>query len=105
REEDDKSLDDDDHVAGDGRLLEGKIGATLIERAEEDRGENDAERMRTSHQRHRDADKAITRSKFEQEAVLRAHDLIEGEEARERARDEHGDDDEALRLHAGIGGG
>ncbi len=61
--------------------------------------------MRAAHERHRNADKAIAGGEFEQEAVLRPHDFIEGEEARQRARDQHGDDDEALRLHAGVGGG
>ena len=39
---------DHDHVARDGRLLEGEIGTALIERAEQrSADEDDAERMRT----------------------------------------------------------
>ena len=57
-EQDDQALDDDDHVADDGRHLEGELGAALVEHAEQDRGEHDADRMDAAHQRHRDADEA-----------------------------------------------
>src|SRR5271165_2216931 len=42
-EQDHQALDDDDHVAADLRLLERKLGAALVEDAEQDRGENDAD--------------------------------------------------------------
>ena len=42
----------------DRRHLEGELGAALVEHAEQDRGEHDADRMRAAHQRHRDADEA-----------------------------------------------
>ena len=70
-EQDDQALDHDDHVAGDRRLLEGEIGAALIERAEQERGEHDADGMRAPHQRHRDADEAVAGGEFEQQPVLR----------------------------------
>ena len=57
-EQDDQALDDDDHVAGDRRHVEGELGAALVEHAEQDRGEHDADRMRAAHQRDRDADEA-----------------------------------------------
>ena len=44
-EEDDQTLDHDHHVAGDLRLLEGEFRAALIERAEQERGKADADRM------------------------------------------------------------
>jgi hypothetical protein len=58
REQDDKPLDDDDHVAADRRHLEGELCAALVEHAEQDRGQNDADRMQAAHQRHGDADEA-----------------------------------------------
>ena len=43
-EEDDQRLDHDDHVAADLGHVEGELGAALVEDAEEDRGEHDADR-------------------------------------------------------------
>ena len=57
-EQDDQALDDDDHVARDAGHLEGELGAALVEHAEQERGQHDADRMRAAHQRHRDADEA-----------------------------------------------
>src|SRR5271156_4513713 len=56
REQNHQALDDDDHVAAYLRLLEGELRAALIEHAEQDGGENDADRMGAPHQRARDAD-------------------------------------------------
>src|SRR5260221_4035667 len=66
-EEDDEALDDDDHVAGDRRHVEGELRAALVEHAEKDRGEHDADRMGAPHQRHRDADEAGAGSELDVE--------------------------------------
>ena len=73
---DHEALDDDDHVARDGRHLEGYLGAALIQYAEQDRGGNDADRMRTPHQRDGDADEAGAVDEVELKAVLVAHDVL-----------------------------
>ena len=91
-EQDDEALDDDDHVAADLRLVEGELGAALIEHAEQDRGEDDADRMGAAHQRDRDADEAEAADEVEDEPVLVAEDHVDGEAAGERARKERRDD-------------
>src|SRR5687767_1254363 len=58
REQDDEALHRDDHVARDGRNLERQLRAALIERAEQDRRQHDADRMIAPHQRHRDPSEA-----------------------------------------------
>ena len=80
-----QALDDDDHVAADLRLLERELGAALIEHAEQDRGENDADRMGASHQRDRDADEAEAGGVFEDQPMLLAEDHVD-RHARRRAR-------------------
>ena len=100
--QDDQALDDDDHVAADGRHVEGELGAALIEHAEQDRGRHDAGRMRAAHQRHRDADEAGAGDEIERHAVLVAHHRVERHHAGQRARDHHGDDDDAGLADAGI---
>ena len=97
-EQDDDAADHHDHVAGDGGLLEGEFRAALIENAEQQRGQHDADRMRAPHERHGDADEAVAGGEFEQEAVLIAHELVDREAARKRAREQHGDDDDARRA-------
>ena len=44
REQDDDAADHHHHVAGDRRLLEGELGAALIEDAEQERRQDDARR-------------------------------------------------------------
>ena len=51
----------------DVRHVEGELGAALVEHAEQDRGEHDADRMRAAHQRHRDADEAGAGDEVERE--------------------------------------
>src|SRR5208337_3117361 len=96
REQHDEALDHHDHVAADLRLVEGELGPALIEHAEQDRGEDDADRMRPAHQGHRDADEAEARGVFEDEPVLLAQDHVDRHAARERAREQGRDDDHAL---------
>src|SRR5271157_2030537 len=48
-EQHDEALNDHDHVAADLGLVEGELRAALVEHAEQDRGENDADRMRPAH--------------------------------------------------------
>ena len=104
-EQDDQALDHHDHVAGDLRLGEGEFGAALVEQAEQQGGQHDADRMRAAHQRHGDADEAGAADEVEHQAVLHAQDLVHRHQAGERAGDRHGDDDDAVRLDAGIDGG
>ena len=74
------------------RLLEGELGAALVEHAEQERGEHDADRMGAAHQRHRDADEAVAGGEVEDQPVLVAHELVDREAAGERAGEHHGDD-------------
>ena len=103
--EDDQPLDDHDHVAGELRHVEGELGAALVERAEQDRRQHDADRMDAAHQRHGDADEAGAAEEVEQQTMLHAHDLVERHQARQRARDRHGHDHHAGPADAGIHGG
>ena len=102
REQDDDAADHHHHVAGDGRLLEGKLRAALVEDAEQQRRQDDADRMRAPHEGHRDADEAVAGREFEQQAVLVAHEFVDREPARQRAGDDHRDDDDARRRDARI---
>ena len=101
-EEDDQALDDDDHVARDRRHVEGELGAALVEHAEEERREHDADRMRAAHQRHRDADEAGALHELDLQPLLVAHDRVQRHHAGERAGDQHGDDGDAVDRDAGI---
>jgi hypothetical protein len=56
-----------------------------------------------AHQRHRDADKAGTADEIHLQAGRRAHDRVERHHAGQRARQQHGDDDDARIGNAGIG--
>ena len=47
------------------RHVEGQLRAALVERAEQDRGQHDAERVVAAHQRHRDADEAVAAGEVE----------------------------------------
>ena len=62
------------------------------------RGQHDADRMGAPHQRHRDADEAGAGGEVEQQPVLHAHDLVDGDQPGQRAGDQHGDDDDARRA-------
>ena len=73
------------------RLLEGELGAALVQHAEEQRGENDPGRMRAAHEGDRDADEAVAGAELEHEPVLVAHELVDREAAGEPAGEDHGD--------------
>ncbi len=53
-----------DHLARDRLELEVELGAALVERAEQQAGQNDADRVVAPHQRHRDAGEAVAGGKF-----------------------------------------
>ena len=72
-EQDHQPLDHHDQVAAERRHVERQLGAALIERAEQQRGEDDADRVVAPHQRDRDADEAEAAGEVEGQAVLRAH--------------------------------
>ena len=74
------------------RLLEGEFRAALVEDAEQERGKDDADRMRASHEGDGDPDEAVAGRELEEQAVLVAHELVDREAAGERAGDDHGDD-------------
>ena len=103
-EQDDDAADHHHHVAGDGRLLEGELGAALVEHAEQERREDDADRMRSAHERDGDADEAVAGGEFEEQPVLVAHELVDRESAGERAGEDHGDDLDPGRRNARIDG-
>src|SRR5271165_3844096 len=73
-EQHDEALDDHDHVAADLRLLEGELRPALIEHAEQDCGEDDADRMGPAHQRDRDADEAEAADEVEDKPMLVAEE-------------------------------
>ena len=85
REQDHQALDHHHEVAAERRHVERQLRAALIERAEQERREDDADRVVAAHQRDRDADEAEAAGEVEGQAVLRAHDHVERDEAR-RAR-------------------
>ena len=94
-EQDHEALDHDDHVAADlGHIHRERLTA-LIEDAEQDRGEDDADRVRAPHQRHRNADEAEAADEFKDEPVLVAQDDVGRDSAGKRARQQRGDDGDA----------
>ena len=97
-----QALDDDDHVAADLRLVERELGAALVEHAEQDRREHDADRMRAAHQRDRDADEAEAGGEFEDQPMLLAEDHVGRHAAGERARQQRRDDGDARRRNAAV---
>ena len=104
-EQDHQALDHHHHLPGDLRNVEGQLRAALIERAEQQRRQHHAERMIAAHQRHGDADEADAAGEALQQIVMHAQDVVEADEARQRAGDQHGHDDGAGRRDAGIAGG
>ena len=86
-EQDHQTLDHHDDVAAQRRHVERQLGAALVERAEQQRGQDDAERMVAAHQRHRDADEAEAAGEVQGQPVLGAHDHVERDQAGERAGD------------------
>src|SRR3984957_14988684 len=80
-----EALDHDDHVAADLGHVDRERLPTLIEDAEQDRGEDDPDRMRPPHERDRDADKAEPANKFEDQPMLVAQDDVGCDAAGERA--------------------
>ena len=68
------------------RLLEGELGAALVQHAEQQRGEDDPGRMGAAHEGDRDADEAVAGAELEDEPVLVAHELVDREAAGERRR-------------------
>ena len=101
-EQDHQALDHHDDVAAERRHVERQLGAALVERAEQERGQDDAERMVAAHQRHGDADEAEAAGEVEGQAVLRAHDHVERDQPGERARDGHRQHDLARRRDAAV---
>src|SRR5215468_218540 len=85
----DEPLDHHDHVARELRHVERELRAALIERAEQHRGDGDA-------------DIAGAARKVQQQAMLHAHHLVQAHEPGERARDRHGHDFRARRLDAAV---
>ena len=83
-------------------LSNGELCAALIEHAEQDRRENDADRMGAAHQRDRDADEAEAGDEFEDEPVLLAEDHVDRQAAGERARQQRRDDGDARRRDAAV---
>ena len=101
-EQDHQPLDHHHQVAAECRHVERQLGAALIERAEQQRGEDDADRVASPHQRDGDADEAEAAGEVEGQAVLRAQHHVQRDEAGERARDRHGEHDLARRRDAAI---
>ena len=102
REQDHEALDHHHDVAAERRHVEGQLRAALVQRAEQERRQDDADRMVAAHQRHRDADEAEAAGEVEGQAVLRAHDHVERDEAGQRARDGHRQHDLARGRDAAI---
>ncbi len=82
--------------------VERQLRAALIERAEQQRGQHDAERVIAAHQRDGNADEAEAAGEVEGQAVLIAHDDVERDQAGERAREAHRDDDLAGGRDAAV---
>src|SRR5579883_2368559 len=72
-----EALHHDHDVPRHLRQLEAEFRAALVERAEEQGGEADAERMIAPHQRDGDAHESVARGEIEQQPVLRAHELVD----------------------------
>ena len=101
-EQHDEALNDDDHVAADLRLVERELGAALIEHAEQDRREHDADGMGAPHQRNSDADEAEAGGEFEDQPVLLAEDDVDRQAAGERARKQGRHDGDARGRNAAV---
>src|SRR6516162_2608897 len=104
-EQDHQPLDHRDHVAADGGNLEGEFRPTLGEDSEQDAGEHDADGVAAAHERDGDAAEAITGVEVQQQAMVHAHDLVDAHQPGKRAGEAEGDDDDAARIDAGVGGG
>ena len=76
--------------------------AALVENAEQDRREHDADRVRPAHQRDRDADEAEAADEVEDQAVLVAQQDVDRDAAGERAGNERGDDGDAGGRDAAV---
>ena len=63
-----------------------QLVAALVERAEQQRGEQDADRVVAAHQRHGDADEAGIGDIVEHQPILHAHHLVDRHHAGQRAR-------------------
>ena len=74
----------------------------LVEYAEQDRRQNDADRMSAAHQRDRDADEAEACGIFEDEPVLLAEDHVDRQAAGQGAREQRSDDGHARRRNAAV---
>ena len=75
--------------------MSNESAAALVEDAEQDGCEDDADRMVAPHQRDRDADEAEAAGEFEEDAMLIAQELVGPDSTGERAGQEHGDHDHA----------
>src|SRR3984885_12766638 len=81
-EQHDEALDHDDHVAADLGHIDRERLTALIEDAEQDRGQDDADRMGAPHERDSNADKAEATDEFEDQPVLVAENDIGRDAAR-----------------------
>src|ERR1700677_2285229 len=81
-----QALDHDDHIAADLGHIDRERLAALIEDTEQDRRQDDADRMRAAHKRDRDADEAEPADKFEDQPMLVAQNDVGRDTAGERAR-------------------
>jgi hypothetical protein len=70
-------LGEDHDVVGDVGHIEGEHRPALVQRAEQDGGCDDAERVASSHQRYRDAGETGARGHIEGEPMLRAEQLVD----------------------------
>src|ERR1700733_8489867 len=85
-EQHNEALDHDDHVAADLGHVDRERLAALIEDAEQDSGQDDADRMRAPQEAHRYTDEAEAAHEFEDQPVLVAEDNVGRDSARERPR-------------------
>ncbi len=71
--------------------LEGELGAALLQGAEQQGRQHDADGMAAAHQGDGDAGEAVARREVEHDALVHAHQLVDADEARQAARDAHGE--------------
>ena len=82
--------------------LEGELGAALLQGAEQQRRQHDAQRMVAAHQGDGDAGEAVARREVEHDAMVHAHQLVDADEARQRAAEAHRQHGHAAQVGAGI---
>src|SRR5450830_352059 len=103
-EQNDQALDENEGFRRDIWFFQRQIKTTLYQRAEQHGRQKDADRMLAPHQGDGDADEAGATDEVERQIMRRTHDGIDGAEARQRAGDQHDDDDHLADRHARIVG-